>query len=142
MAGKAETADKAQKTVAEKLGIKPGKAVWTSHPDRFAEIGALPAGATVTPDLAEAAVAVLYVDDAASAEALLEAHKADVTKPPAVWVAYPKANRTDINRDTLWPIVVAHGMRPNGQIAIDDVWSALRFRANKPGEEAFKGGAK
>jgi hypothetical protein len=57
-------------------------------------------------------------------------------------IAYPKANRADINRDSLWPIVVEFGMRPNGQVAIDDVWSALRFRADKPGEEPFKGGAK
>ncbi|GAA2024369.1 hypothetical protein GCM10009839_22710 [Catenulispora yoronensis] len=132
----------AEKTVAEKLGIKAGKAVWTSHPERFTEVGELPEGATVVPDLADAAVAVLYADDAAAAKALLEANKADVTKPPAVWVAYPKANRTDINRDTLWPIVVAYDLRPNGQVAIDDVWSALRFRANKPGEEAFTGGGK
>ena len=90
----------------------------------------------------DAAVAVFYVDDAQSARDLLDAHQADVTKPPAVWFAYPKANRTDINRDTLWPIVVEYGLRPNGQIALDEVWSALRFRANKPGEEAFTGGKK
>ena len=132
----------AAKTVAEKLVIKPGHSVWTSHPDRFAGIGALPAGAGRTDDLATADVAVLYADDADSARALLAANKADVTKPPVVWIAYPKANRTDINRDSLWPIVVEFGMRPNGQVAIDEVWSALRFRADKPGEEPFKGGGK
>ncbi|MBS2535359.1 hypothetical protein KGQ20_21575 [Catenulispora sp. NF23] len=132
----------AAKTVAEKLVIKPGHSVWTSHPDRFAGIGALPAGAGRTDDLATADVAVLYADDADSARALLTANKADVAKPPVVWIAYPKANRTDINRDSLWPIVVEFGMRPNGQVAIDEVWSALRFRADKPGEEPFKGGAK
>jgi hypothetical protein len=130
------------KTVAEKLVIKPGNAVWTSHPDRFAEVGELPAGASLTTDLAAANVAVLYADDAGSARELLAASKDDITKPPVVWVAYPKANRTDINRDSLWPIVVEFGMRPNGQVAIDEVWSALRFRADKPGEEPFKGGAK
>ena len=132
----------AAKTTAEKLVIKPGHAVWTSHPGRFAEIGGLPAGATVTDDLAAANVAVLYAADAACARALLTAHKDDVTKPPVVWVAYPKANRSDINRDSLWPIVVEFGLRPNGQVAIDEVWSALRFRANKPGEQPFEGGAK
>ncbi|NUR31452.1 MAG: hypothetical protein HOV83_37365 [Catenulispora sp.] len=132
----------AEKTVAEKLGIKPGKTVWTSHPDRFAGIGELPSGASLTSDLGGAAVAVLYVDDAQAARDLLDAHQADVTKPPAEWFAYPKANRTDVNRDTLWPIVVEYGLRPNGQIALDEVWSALRFRANKPGEEPFTGGKK
>jgi len=130
------------KSVAEKLAIKPGRSVWTSHPDRFAEVGELPEGADRTDDLAAADVAVLYADDAASVRALLSANHDAITKPPVVWIAYPKANRTDINRDSLWPIVVEFGMRPNGQVAIDDVWSALRFRADKPGEEPFKGGAK
>ena len=130
------------KTVAEKLAIKPGRSVWTSHPDRFAEVGELPESADRTDDLAAADVAVLYADDAASVRALLSANHDAITKPPVVWIAYPKANRTDINRDSLWPIVVEFGMRPNGQVAIDDVWSALRFRADKPGEEPFKGGAK
>jgi len=133
---------KAAKTVAEKLAITPGHTVWTSHPDRFAEIGELPAGASRVEDLAGADVAVLYADDAASVRALLTANKAAVTKVPVVWIAYPKANRTDINRDSLWPIVTAFGMRPNSQVAIDEVWSALRFRADKPGEEPFTGGAK
>ena len=132
----------AVKSVAEKLVIKPGHAVWTSDPDRFAAIGDLPAGAGRTDDLASADVAVLYADDADSVRALLTANKDVIAKPAVVWIAYPKANRTDINRDSLWPIVVEFGMRPNGQVAIDEVWSALRFRADKPGEEPFKGGAK
>jgi hypothetical protein len=31
-------------------------------------------------------------------------------------------------------------MRPNSNVGIDDVWSALRFRANREGEERFTGG--
>ncbi len=57
-----------------------------------------------------------------------------------MWVAYPKGNRTDINRDTVWPIVSEHGLRPIGQVALDDAWSALRFRPLKEGEAQFSGG--
>ena len=57
-----------------------------------------------------------------------------------LWVAYPKGGRADINRDTLWPILAEHGLRPIGQAAIDDVWSALRFRPLKEGESPFTGG--
>ena len=39
------------------------------------------------------------------------------------------------------PIVADFDMRPNGQVAIDHRWSALRFRPNKPGEGRFVGGA-
>jgi hypothetical protein len=57
-----------------------------------------------------------------------------------LWVAYPKGNRADINRDTLWPILAEHGLRPITQVAVDGVWSALRFRPLKEGEEQFAGG--
>lgn len=130
----------ATKTTAEKLAVKPGHAVWTSHPDRLDIVGELPAGASVIDAPAEADVALLFADDAASIRAVLEASAPDVAKPPVVWVAYPKGNRTDVNRDSLWPILGEFGMRPNRQIAIDEVWSALGFRALKPGEEPFAGG--
>ena len=54
-------------------------------------------------------------------------------------IAYSKGNRSDINRDSLWPIVAEYGMRPIGQAAVD-VWSALRFRPLREGEAPFTGG--
>ena len=48
--------------------------------------------------------------------------------------------KADINRDTLWPSVTEYGLRPNGQVAVDEVWSALRFRPYKEGEAPFTGG--
>jgi hypothetical protein len=39
-------------------------------------------------------------------------------------------------------IVADFDLRPNGQVAIDDRWSALRFRPNREGEGRFTGGAK
>ena len=53
----------------------------------------------------------------------------------------PESEPPDINRDSAWPILAEYGMRPISQVAIDDVWSALRFRPLKPGEEPFTGGA-
>jgi hypothetical protein len=52
----------------------------------------------------------------------------------------PKANRADLNRDTLWPVLGEYGMRPVSQVAVDEVWSALRFRPRKPGQPPFTGG--
>ncbi len=53
-----------------------------------------------------------------------------VQREALVWVAYPKAGNlsTDLNRDRLWRLVENEGVRPVRQIAIDEVWSALRFR--------------
>jgi len=122
------------KTVAEKLLIKPNTTVWTSDPALSDRILPLPGGATQTDDFSAAATTVIFVADAASARAQLTAYAADLAKPAAFWIAYPKANRTDINRDSLWPIVTEYGMRPISQVAIDEVWSALRFRMLEPGE--------
>ena len=129
------------KSIAEKLLIKPGTAVWSSEEGRVELIGPLPQGARVVETLEEATTAFLFGDDAASLRAIVAAHGAHLGEPDTVWVAYPKANRTDINRDSAWPILAEYGMRPIGQVAIDDVWSALRFRPLKPGEEQFTGGA-
>jgi len=48
-----------------------------------------------------------------------------------LWICYPKQSsgiKTDINRDTGWSVVQKAGLRPVTQVAIDDTWSALRFR--------------
>jgi len=49
-----------------------------------------------------------------------------------VWFAYPKGTsknyRCDFNRDTGWDAFKAFGFDTVRQVAIDDDWSALRFR--------------
>jgi hypothetical protein len=125
------------KTVAEKLQIKPHTTVWVSDPARISLLTPMPEGVRECDQLATASTAVVFVEDVASARAMLEKHQADLTKPAAFWVAYPKGNKADINRDTLWPIVADFGMRPNSQVAIDERWSALRFRADREGESPF-----
>jgi hypothetical protein len=130
------------KTVAEKLQIKPNTTVWVSDPARVALLTPLPEGVRESDQPATASVAVVFAEDAAAVREALEKHAADLTKPAAFWVAYPKGNKADINRDSLWPIVADFDMRPNGQVAVDDHWSALRFRANRPDEGRFTGGAK
>lgn len=48
------------------------------------------------------------------------------------WIAYPKSNSKqytcDFNRDTGWDKVGTLGFEPVRQVAIDEDWSALRFR--------------
>jgi hypothetical protein len=48
------------------------------------------------------------------------------------WFAYPKGTskklKSDLNRDVMWDALLPLGIRPVRQIAIDDDWSALRFR--------------
>ncbi len=130
------------KTVAGKLLVKPGTSVWVSHPDGgrcWTRCRPACGSSTARPTRAWPSSSPTTRSRCGRCS---RGHRDTVTAPPVVWVAYPKGGRTDINRDSLWPIVGEFGVRPSGQVAIDDVWSALRFRAVKPGEPPFTGGAK
>lgn len=128
--------------MAQKLLIKPGATVWSSRSDRLRLIEPLPEGVRTVGGLDEATTALIFADDEASVRAILAAHQDHLASPAHLCVAFPKANRTDINRDTLWPILAENGLRPITQVAVDDVWSALRFRPGKEGEAQFTGGNK
>ncbi len=49
-----------------------------------------------------------------------------------LWLAYPKGTsknyKCDFNRDTGWEILGKYGFEGVRQVAIDEDWSALRFR--------------
>jgi hypothetical protein len=130
----------ATKSVADKLLIKPNTTVWLSDTARRSLVEPLPEGVRPADTLGQATTGLIFADDAASLRGILDAQRDGLGRPNALWVAYPKANRTDINRDTLWPILTEYGLRPITQIAVDDVWSALRFRPLKEGEAPFTGG--
>lgn len=129
------------KSVAEKLLVKPNTTLWASHADRIALIGPLPDGVESVAQMDAATAALVFADSAAAAHEILTEHKDRLATPAVFWVLYPKANKADINRDTLWPILGEYGMRPISQVAVDDTWSALRFRPLREGEERFAGGA-
>jgi hypothetical protein len=54
------------------------------------------------------------------------------TPEAILWFAYPKqtskAYKSDLNRDRCREVLADFGLEPNRQIAIDDDWSALRFK--------------
>ena len=129
------------KSTAQKLLIKPDDTLWLSHPERLELVGGLPPGVVTVDDLVEADVVLLFTDDAASLERSLAVHGESLrSRGKVTWFAYPKGNRTDLNRDSLWPVVGRYGLRPITQIAVDETWSALRFRPLAEGEKQFSGG--
>lgn len=82
-------------------------------------------------------------DDAARADAVVafvvRATDLDAVGAPALeaaredrlaWLVYPKNRQlgTDLNRDTLAALAIERGAQPVRQVAVDAVWSALRFR--------------
>jgi hypothetical protein len=128
------------KSQVEKLLIKPNTTVWSSHASHLDLIQPLPEKVRHVDRLEQATTALVFADDAGSLRDILTAHKDQLARPSIFWVAYPKANRADLNRDSLWPILGEYGMRPIGQVSVDEVWSAMRFRTLKEGEAPFRGG--
>lgn len=55
-----------------------------------------------------------------------------LTENGVLWLCYPKASSKkyicDFNRDTGWAILGKLGFEPVRQVAIDEDWSALRFK--------------
>ncbi len=56
-----------------------------------------------------------------------------------LWIAYPKGTsknyKCEFNRDSRWSVLGAAGFEPVRQVAIDEDWSALRFRSNVPSQD-------
>ena len=129
--------EKQEKTLKDKFQFKHvTRLAVRNAPQGMAErlAGQLEGVEVVTGPDVRADALLLFVNNMAEAQALaagaVEA-VADAKPEGVLWLAYPKGSskiKTDINRDTLWPVVQAHGWRPVRQIAIDEVWSALRFR--------------
>jgi hypothetical protein len=123
-----------EKTVAQKLGLKPGQKLLVKQPPDgvAALIGALPAGAElVTAATKPSALILMFARDKAALAKGLPACKRQLEPGGALWVAYLKGTsgkKTDINRDSIWEYVGTIGLDTVAQIALDEDWSALRLK--------------
>lgn len=104
-------------------------------PGELAAALAAPDGAHVDDRCARGAVydfGLAFVTTLAGVEAAAATLSAAVPDDGLVWLAYPKASsrrhRCEFNRDTGWAALGALGYEPVRQVALDDDWSALRFR--------------
>lgn len=107
-----------------KLQIRPGMSIQTFLlPDEVS----LPtdSGAGQAAD-----VVVVFAVNAAALASTAEPAWQAARDDRIAWICYPKAKQlgTDLNRDILARSAPEHGVRPVRQVAIDDTWSALRFR--------------
>ena len=121
-------------SVIKKLRLATGqKALLLNAPPGYLEsLGELPAGVMLSTQPEGAYDFVqLFVKDRAELERFSPQALQAVKYDGLLWVCYPKQTGTiksDLNRDSLWKLVEPTGFRPVTQIAIDETWSALRFR--------------
>lgn len=120
------------RTIAEKLQIKPHTEVLfgPSTAELRALLDPLPEGVTVVEgiDRDTTDVAVLFAHSRDELDSLLIDIFPLFTTPKAVWIGYPKGNKADINRDSIWKRVEASGWTLNGNISLSDTWSSVRLK--------------
>jgi hypothetical protein len=65
-------------------------------------------------------------------DAIVEKAAPKLSGDATFWICYPKGTSKkytcDFNRDTGWNIMGKYNLEPVRQVAIDEDWSALRFR--------------
>ncbi len=122
-------------TIARKLGLKPGmRALVVGAPAEYSDLLALlPEGVTVS-DVLKGTHEFVQLFATRKSEITSSAPKLLKHAVPGalVWIAYPKktagVESDDLSREEVWDAMNGTGWRPVTQIAIDEVWSALRFR--------------
>jgi len=121
-------------SLAEKLQIKAGQgiAVLNAPAGYLDKLAAELEGISVSAQTTGPSDALLlFVNSLAEAAQWVPDAIRAVKVDGLLWVAYPKGTsgvKTDVNRDRLWEATKPTGWRPVRQVALDDVWSAMRFR--------------
>ena len=124
-------------TLEQKLKLKSGQKLLVMNPPEgtFEQLVAeLPQASQEAEHAAaseHSAAVMLFVTSLAEAVQLTPQVFDTMSSLDLVWVAYPKGGnkvKTDINRDRLAAIFEPTGWRAVRLVALDEVWSAMRFR--------------
>ena len=120
-------------SLADKLLIKPDTTVlMLNAPIGYAKkLEPLPAGVTVSDKRGKAAdVVMAFVRDSGELKRLASGFPA-LEEDAVLWVCYPQGGKagTDLDRDALNEAMGKHELTGVSLVAVDDTWSAMRFRA-------------
>jgi predicted transport protein len=126
-------------SLAKKLQLKTGtRGVLINAPLDFRQmVEPLPEGTVLLDELENKIDFILiFTQDRAELEQWMKTAVTAVKDDGLLWLAYPKKSsdvKTDLTRDEGWASLTQAGYRPIRQIALDDTWSALRFRLSEGG---------
>lgn len=115
-------------TLAKRLNLKPGMKLRVFAKPRDVDLDDLHTTSSKSAD-----AILLFVRDLAELDEMAGPVVELALRDGLAWIAYPKAGQlgTDLNRDILWKHLLASGVQGVRQIALDETWSALRFRPGK-----------
>jgi hypothetical protein len=119
------------KSLADKLGVKPGVRLWTLNaPDNYPElIGPLPTGVSIAPDPGTADILHLFVTSRADLVARVDLTQA-ARLGAAVWISWPKKSSpmfADLTEDGVRDAILPTGWVDVKVCAVDQNWSGLKF---------------
>jgi hypothetical protein len=123
-------------TLWDKLNLKEGQEiVVVNAPTSFAAaLKALPRDRVKQriSAIKELTFVLVFVEKKSELDRMSAAVVEKVAGDAVLWFAYPKGTSKrfacDFNRDTGWDVLRASGFDTVRQVAIDEDWSALRFR--------------
>jgi hypothetical protein len=120
-------------TLAQKLQIKSGKLIVLNAPPGYAErlTKELSHLTLSTRAAGQAEAVLLFVNSLAEVEKLSPKAVKAVKPDGMLWLAYAKGTskvKTDVNRDKLWAMMKPSGWQAIRMIALDEVWSLMRFK--------------
>ena len=121
-------------SLQRRLQLKPGlKALILNAPEGYVEsLGPLPEGiALVDGPPGTLEFVHLFVRNSAELAIFAPLALAAIRRDGVFWISYPKKSSgvvSDLTRDEGWAPITAAGLRPVTQIAVDETWSAVRWR--------------
>jgi hypothetical protein len=121
-------------TLAKKLLIKPEQRIvlLNAPPAYPAALEPLPEAVRISDEPSGPCDMILvFVRNRAQLETSMPAVQPILRPTTLFWIAYQKGGAkagTDLHRDLLWEAMAPHGWTGVTLIALDDTWSAMRFR--------------
>ena len=123
----------AERTLAQKLAIKPGYRVALLNAPRSvaALTSELSTEGTTAVEPSDADAVLLFVTNRSELARFWPTVGSSVRSDAPLWIVYPKRASeipTDLSRDHGWEPVIDAGLDAVSQISLDGTWSAIRFR--------------
>lgn len=120
------------KTVAEKLRLLPGtRGLLLDPPPGYVDTLGPQVSVDTRPGSAPYDVVQLFVTTGAGLHARLADARAALGPVGILWITYPKLTSKaagELSRDVLFELMRGQGFRAVAQVAVDETWSAMRFK--------------